>query len=264
MSGDRPGSNKALPPLLEGFGKDDGQRAAAAAAYGKQFQSVELDQFDDAEPPPKPAADSSASRPRPNYNTDDEISAPAEDEGDRPNLEPVSDNAHPPQNRRMPTQPPSSLTLELSDEDLPTKAHRVVPRSAANSESSEPSAAAQPRPPKLAPRHSPAPLRRGLFSGDLVTNLLAAVAVALLIMILPAKKIARNYETSQVEPLLTELDGAIEHPLGVEAGVVEAPEKIAARIHAGRDKVRTRYLLIWLLAGLPLGLGLGFVPRPGD
>jgi hypothetical protein len=94
--------------------------------------------------------------------------------------------------------------------------------------------------------------------------MLAGVAIGLLVMILPAKRLARAYEVGEVEPLLTDLEGAIEHPLGVEAGVVEAPEKIAARIHAGRDAVRNRYLMIWLLVGLPIGLGLGFAPRPGD
>ncbi|KIG11679.1 hypothetical protein DB30_02869 [Enhygromyxa salina] len=254
--------------MLEGFGKDDGRRAAAAEEYGKKFESIELDKFDDSEPPPKPVSDaSSAGAPRPNYNAEDEISAPPTDSDDRPNLEPVSDNAHPPQNRRMPTQPPSSPVLELSDEDLPTKAHKAVPRDPEASQApvaTSVSNTAQPRPPTLGSRHSPAPVRRWLFSGDRVTNVLAGVAVGLLLMILPAKKFASNYETSQVEPMLTELAGAIEHPLGVEAGVVEAPEKIAARIHAGREKVRERYFMIWLLVGVPLGVGLGFAPRPGD
>lgn len=170
----------------------------------------------------------------------------------------------------MPTQPPSSLVLDLSSDDEVTQVHAVVPPAPATatatpSREPEPPAAATPaRAPTLGSRHSPAPVRRGLFSGDRITNLLAGLAVGLLVMIFPAKKLARSYEVSEVEPLLAELDGAIEHPLGVQAGLLESPEKIAARIHAGRDKVHKRYLMIWLLVGVPIGLGLGFAPRPGD
>jgi hypothetical protein len=107
-------------------------------------------------------------------------------------------------------------------------------------------------------------VRRGLFSGDRITNLLASTAVGLVIMIYPAKQLAHSYELRNVEPLLVDLEGAIDHPLGVQAGLVADPQKIAAQIHEGRDNVRQRYMAIWLLVGLPIGLGLGFAPRPGD
>jgi hypothetical protein len=263
VSGDRPGSSPPLPPLLDGFSRDDERRAAAAAEYGKQFQSVELDQFDDSMPPPEPRSseDDDADQTRPNYSAQDEVSAPPDTV--RPNLEPVSDNAHPPQNRRLPTQPPSSLVLELGD-DEPTKVQRRPEPPPTPTPAPPEAATSKTRAPTLPPRHSPAPVRRGLFSRDRVTNVLAGVAVGLLLMIFPAKKLARSHEVSEVEPLLTELDGAIEHPLGVDAGLVESPDKIAAKIHAGRDDVRRRYLMIWLLLGVPIGIGLGLAPHPGE
>lgn len=262
MSGDRPGSSPPLPPLLDGFSRDDERRAAAAAEYGKQFQSVELDQFDDSMPPPEPRSSDDEDQTRPNYNAQDEVSAPSDTV--RPNLEPVSDNAHPPQNRRLPTQPPSSLVLDLGD-DEPTKVQRrPEPPPTPTPAPSEAATSKTRVPPTLPPRHSPVPVRRGLFSRDRVTNVLAGVAVGLLLMIFPAKKLARSHEVSEVEPLLTELDGAIEHPLGVDAGLVESPDKIAAKIHAGRDDVRRRYLMIWLLLGVPIGIGLGLAPHPGE
>lgn len=173
----------------------------------------------------------------------------------RPNLEPVGDDAHPPQNRRMPTQP--GLVLALDDEGA---TQREEP-------SPSPSPAGPlgvPPPPTLAPRHSPAPVRRGLFSSDRVTNLLAGAAIGLLIMILPAKRFAASYEEREVEPRIADLRGVLEHPLGVEAGLVEHPDDVAAEIHAGRRKVRRRYMALWLLVGLPVGLGIGMIPRPGD
>ena len=261
VSGDRPGSNKGLPPPLEGFGKDDGRRAAAAAKFSKQVGSTGFDKFDDSVPPPPPKQQhNEVTTPAPS-------SAPPPVSAARPNLEPVSDNAHPPQNRRMPTQPPSSLVLDLGPDD--SGPHRRDPEPADEQalpqlDSADAEARPPPPPPTLAPRHSPAPVRRGLFSGDRITNVLAGVALGLLVMIFPAKKFARSYEVREIEPLLTELEGAIEHPLGVEAGLVESPEKIASRINDGRDKVRKRFMMIWLLIGIPIGLGLGFAPRPGE
>ena len=177
----------------------------------------------------------------------------------KPSLEPVGDEAHPPQNRRSPTQPHAVLQLNLDDEGGPAPTPQEVSEPVAR----EP---AQPSPPPSAartkPSPSPSPKINGLFSTDRLTNILAGAAVGLIITVIPAKQLAVGYEIEEVRPLLGDLEGAIEHPLGVEAGLVERPEKIAAKITAGREHTRNRYLGIWLLAGLPLGLGLGFAPRP--
>ena len=277
-----PGSKPPLPPLLESFGESGAQGDAAVAEFGQQFAGLDLDNLDagldEPEPEPKPKAKpkpAAKAKPKPKpkakpvqkpqpdleLRLDDEISLPDPDTEDRPNLEPVGDDAHPPENRRIATQPPSALAdlvLELDETRPPAKKEEPAAKP-------EPSAQQGPAaPPTLAPRHSPTPVRRGLFSMDRPTNLLAGAAIGLLLAIFPAKKFARNYEVSDVEPLLAELEGAVEHPLGVEAGLVKDPRKIAAEIHAGRKKVRRRYVTIWLLAGLPIGLGLGFAPRPGD
>jgi hypothetical protein len=160
------------------------------------------------------------------------------------NLEPIGEDAHPPQNRRMPTQPPGALAL-----------------AGAAASTSE----ALPPPPTLAVQRSPSPAPipvRGLFSSDRLANLLAGGALGLCVMIYPAKKIAESYEVREVEPLLTELERSIEQPLAVERGSVEQPRAIVARIDAGRSKTRRRYALVWLLCGLPIGVGLGLAPRP--
>jgi hypothetical protein len=238
----KPGSK--LPSAIREFGKPEDERKAAVSAFGDQLDGIALDVLDDepVEPtqvakPPQPAA-----KPVAKPAAVDKPAAAA-----KPNLEPVSDDAH--KHRRLPTQPPATLQLALDD---------GPPRP------SEPSSAqpSLPPPPKLAPRQSPAPIRMGLLSSDRITNMLGCAAIGLVLMIFPAKQLANNYVVSEVEPMLGDLQGAIEHPLGVEAGLVTKPETIAANIRDGIGKTRTRYALIWLLVGLPIGVGLSFVPRP--
>ncbi|MFO7566476.1 MAG: hypothetical protein R6X02_27790 [Enhygromyxa sp.] len=246
MSSDRPGGSKPLPPPFSGLAKDDERRAAVAAEYQQKLASIDLDaleQIDDDEPPAQAPAAPAALPTHP--------AADLREPGrpNRPNLEPIPEQAHPARNRRIPTQPPSALALDLDPAEAP--------------------AAGAVSPPKLAPsvpliRQSPAPVRRGLFAIDRPTNLLAGAAVGLLLSVFPAKKLAESYETREVEPLLTELESSVEQTLAVEAGLVERPESVAARIHDGRKQVRRRFMLVWLLAGLPIGLGLGLAPRPGD
>jgi len=164
----------------------------------------------------------------------DRAAEPAEpSSANQPNLEPIAIEAHPPQNRRMPTQPPARLALDL-------------PRA------------------KLSTRHSPAPIRRGLFASDRITNVLAGLAVGLLLAIYPAQWLAREHEASEVEPRVAALEVSIEHPLAVDAGLAHPPEQIAAAIEDGRAQTRLRFVLVWLVAGATIGLGLGFAPRPGD
>jgi hypothetical protein len=242
-----PGPKPPLTPILDGFGKPDSKRDAAVSEYGKQLGDVELELLDEPEDPAELArraagrsATASAGKPAaPPVST----------------LEPISEDTH--KHRRIPTQPPMALELALDDHERPPPERPVV-----RPTTIPPGAPASS--PSLASRQSPAPVRRGLFSGDRITNMLASAAVGVLVMIFPAKQLAHSYEVRTVEPLLAELDGAIDHPLGVQAGLVAEPEKIAAQIHEGREKVRHRYMAIWLLVGLPLGLGLGLVPRPGD
>jgi hypothetical protein len=269
-----PGVKPPLTPILEGFGKPNGQRDAAMSEYGKQFTDAELELLDDAEDPSemarraagkglsgasaKPAAKASAKPAA------EPVIATASTSDVRPTLEPIGDATH--KHRRIPTQPPSALVLEL-DIDRPPERSSEPPsgeRSAARPATISPASSAAPRMSTTHGRQSPAPVRRGLFSGDRITNFLASAAVGLVIMIYPAKQLAHSYELRNVEPLLADLDGAIDHPLGVQAGLIPDPNKIAAQIHDGREHVRQRYMAIWLLVGLSIGLGLGFAPRPGD
>lgn len=246
-----------LPPLLEGFGKSGSEREAAISDFGKQFGDIELGALDDeGDPlelarkasgkPAKPAASKPvAAKPH-------AAAKPAHSfaQVDKPNLEPVSDDAH--KHRRLPTQPPSALALALDE----------GPTHASPSAAGPSTSGTLPPPPKLGPRHSPAPIRSGLISTDRITNMLGCVAIALAVMIIPAKQFANKHEVAEVEPLIADLEGAIDHPLGVEAGLVTKPEVIAAQIREGTGKTRRRYAMIWLLLGLPIGLGLSYIPRP--
>lgn len=254
----QPPGSKPLPPPLEGFGK---RNTAAVSEFGKQFEGLDF-AVDGDDDPIEIARRSAGKSERPKPDPKPTRDEPERDESererpDRPNLEPIGDDTH--KHRRIPTQPPSALQLQLDDDPTPVKPTRLQPAEPAQPQSdpSEP----LPPPPKLAPRHSPAPARRGLVSSDRITNLLACAALGLIVMIYPARQIARGYETREVEPLLAELQGSIDHPLGVQAGLIEKPEAIAARIEDGRRKTRNRYLAIWMLVGLPIGLGAGFIRR---
>jgi hypothetical protein len=224
-----------LPPPFSGLAKDDDRRAAAAAQYGQQLASLDPDALELDEAPPVEAPPV-APVTLPSY--------PA-------STEPVREVAR---TKPMIEQPRSSalaLDLESGSETPPPAA--------------EPSGPSRlPPPPKPVVRYSPAPVRRGLFSIDRPTNLLAGVAVGLLLSMFPAKKLAESYETREVEPLLAELETSVEQTLAVEAGLVERPESVAERIHDGRKHARRRFLMVWLFAGVPIGIGLGLAPRPGD
>lgn len=274
MAADRskPGKSKKAS-AIRGFGEVDD---AKVQAFGEQLGSMDLGALDDLEDPEELVTEirepvrMPASEPKP--VREDAVTASfevVEEPEAKPNLEPVGEDAHPPQNRRMPTQPPAALTaaaLELDLDEGPPGAESA-PKAAPKPPASTPAKASpgvRTPPPKLTPRASPAPVRRGLFSVDRITNLLAGGAVGLLITVIPAKQIARRYEVREVEPMISDLEGAVDHPLGVEAGLVETPESIAARVEAGREKARRRYFAVWLLAGLPLGVGLGLAPRPGE
>ena len=254
-----PGDSDKLPSPLSGFGEREEQRKAALAAYREQLGSADFGELEDA--PELEDEPGSSAEPQSGRDEDEledgipslvntELSGPA-------NLEPIGDEAHPPQNRRMPTQPPQVLALDLGDDEprAPTASTRDDPSSAPPVKQSAPTYR------RPGSRPSPAPLRRGLFAVDRATNLLVSGAIGLFVMIIPAKKVAESYETREVEPLIAELEASIERPLGVEAGVVEDPESLATKLDAGRRKIRLRYTLIWLLGGLPIGVALGLIPR---
>jgi hypothetical protein len=242
VSSDRPAGSKPLPPPFSAIAKDDPRRASAAEEYQRQLASVDLEALDDAPDAPDPPVAPITLPAYPSVDTR-EPGRPT-----RPNLEPIPEQAHPPQNRRIPTQPPTALALDLDGAELAPAAP-------------QPSTHA---PPKPIARQSPTPVRRGLFSIDRPTNLLAGAAVGLLLTVFPAKKLAESHETRSIEPMLTELERSVEQTLAVEAGLVASPESVATKIHDGRKQVRRRFMLVWLLAGLPIGLGLGLAPRPGD
>ncbi|NVB38387.1 hypothetical protein G6O69_11145 [Pseudenhygromyxa sp. WMMC2535] len=285
--------DRKLPPMVSNLGQgDESQRKAAMDAFGTGMASLDLDNLDaslddapeevDKATPEEVAARqvplSSKAKSRAAASPPAGGSPPAAgepagpswggkeqalevDHGDdasnpRAQLEPVPDTAHPPQNRRVPTQRPKpnpNLVLDDPDEDATTAAYPSLTKGTIP-KSPPPNVAGGPSP-------SPAPLPRGLFSSDQITNILIGVAIGAAVMILPAKRMAERYEQREVAPMLDDLEGAVDHPLGVAAGLIEKPASIAARIEDGRSKVRTRFMLIWLLVGLPAGAGVGLIRR---
>ncbi len=109
---------------------------------------------------------------------------------------------------------------------------------------------------KQPPAPAPAPERRGLFFRDRAANLVVGVAIGLLVTILPARQLARQLERERMAAPLDRIEAAIDEPLAVEA---ELPDEAA--IDEIQRAARQRYLLVWLLVGVPVGLGLGVMPR---
>lgn len=301
------GDNNLPPPLTGFGEGNTERRKAATEAFGEGLASLDLDALDsalDEAPEETPKADKPdrpkemladtrfrRSQPKDARARAAEAQAKAEaekaartqaakaaapespalelalDDEHRAHLEPVPDSAHPPQNRRMPTQPGLQVAVPaaLEEQDTASYSTRAPVIEDEAKTASYPSVANDqiplPPPPKVGPSPSPTPVRRGLFSYDRPTNILAGAAIGLLLTVFPAKKMAQKYEQEEVVPLITDLEGAIDHPLGVQAGLVEKPSSIAARIEEGRDKARRRFFMVWLLAGVPIGLGIGFIPR---
>lgn len=243
-----------LPPPVQGFGADPNRLAAATAAYGEELGRALSDDADV------------------HGMLDDEPTRPhqivREGSGDqRAVLEPVSDDAHPEDRRRVATQPEllsEALAAVAAGPRQPATVESVARDRVAEPVLSEtPPITLLPPPPTIGPNRSPspAPIRMGLFSADRVTNLLAGAAIGLALTIIPAQKLARSHGQELLAQPLLELTDSIEHPLAVDAGLLRKPPVIAAEIEAGRNATRTRYFMIWLLIGLPIGVGLGLAPR---
>ncbi len=271
--------HKQLPSPVQGFA-DPKRRAASTAAFGEELGRTLTDDADvfqllDDEPT------------RPHAIIRDAIVSEGSS-SQRAVLEPVSDDAHPIEHRRVPTQPEllsealAAVARGPVPEPSPDAPTPTIPRliskpmvaassnaavtaaAAGSAATSEPAPLERvPEPMLLGPNRSPSPVREamGLFSSDRITNLLAGAAIGLLLAIVPAQRFARAYARDQLTQPLLELADAIDHPLAVDADLLRTPQAIAAEIEGSREAVRTRYLMIWLLAGLPIGLGLGFIPR---
>jgi hypothetical protein len=237
---------------VAGFGADPQRRAAATAAYGEELGRALADDvdvqglLDDDEP----------TRPHP--------VVPQASASQRASLEPVSDDAHPDERRRVPTHP------ELLSEALAAVAAGRPPAveappnpSPTTPNPTPPVLGRVPEPTIVGPNRSPspAPLRMGLVSADRITNTLACVAIGLALAIIPAQKYAQSHAREVLAQPMLELNDAIEHPLAVDAGLMRKPQTIAATIESGRKQVRARFLGFWMGSGLMLGLGLGVVRR---
>jgi hypothetical protein len=66
---------------------------------------------------------------------------------------------------------------------------------------------------------------------------------------------------STSERLESELRTAVADPIGVDEGRVRAPQVIADELGGALDDQRARYLQVWALVALPLGLMFGVLKR---
>ncbi|HWB77817.1 MAG TPA: hypothetical protein VG755_22775 [Nannocystaceae bacterium] len=101
----------------------------------------------------------------------------------------------------------------------------------------------------------------GLLAGDRVTSGLLGAAIAALIGIAIAYGWVRRDVLSTSERLEGELRTAVADPIGVDEGRVRAPQAIADELGGALDEHRSRYLQIWALVALPLGLAFGVLKR---
>ena len=114
----------------------------------------------------------------------------------------------------------------------------------------------------LAAQHAAlVPPAAGLLAGDRITSGLLGAAIAALIGIAIAYGWVRRDVLSTSERLETELRTAVADPIGVDEGRVRAPQAIADELGGALDDQRTRYLQIWALVALPLGLAFGVLKR---
>lgn len=236
------------PPHKGELDGDLDRRAAATAAYGEELSRALSEDAEVLE-----LLDDEPTRPHQIVQQ----SSPTQ----RAMLEPVSEDAHPADHRRVPTHPEllSEALAAIAAGPRPPAVELTAPEPMSTV---PPMRAPEPRLVLGANRSpSPVPLRVGLFSADRITNLLAGAAVGLLLTIIPAHKLALTHAQALLTQPLLELNDAIDSPLAVDADLLRKPQAIAAEIEASREAVRTRYLMIWLLAGLPLGLGLSLIPR---
>ena len=100
------------------------------------------------------------------------------------------------------------------------------------------------------PNTSPSPAPAPTF--DPVTLGLAALAIGLLVAIVPARFMAERYGERSVAPLLDELAESIERPLDVESGELRKPALVRAEIEGFRGRARTRYFAYWAFGALPV------------
>jgi hypothetical protein len=156
---------------------------------------------------------------------------------DAPQLEPEPAKASP---RPVQEARANLVPLELAHPDVsartaeaetalePAPAHALAPR------------------PSASPSPSPAPTL------DPVTLGLAALAIGLLLAIVPARFMAERFGERSVAPLLDELAESIERPLDVESGELREPALVRTEIEGFRGRARTRYFAYWAIGALPL------------
>ena len=75
---------------------------------------------------------------------------------------------------------------------------------------------------------------------------------------------AQRAEREELLPREDDLSKVVERPLAARAGAVKTPNEVAAELDEAYRGVRLRFVLTWFAVALPVGLALGFIPRPAS
>lgn len=101
----------------------------------------------------------------------------------------------------------------------------------------------------------------GFLRGDLTALGLGAAAISLAVGLAVGTARANKVERTVIDPLLTELNAAVDRPLAARAGKIRTSAQIKGDIEAAASDARSRFLVGWLLTAVPLAGAAFFVGR---
>jgi hypothetical protein len=111
---------------------------------------------------------------------------------------------------------------------------------------------------------SPAPLFESgpLLGSDSVTAALAALAIGLVLGLIPAFEVSRRNAANKLPALMEELEESVDRPLAARAGKIRAPKAIVSDAEDIYGDFRMTFLLVWFGVALPAAGVLWKIKRP--
>ncbi len=89
---------------------------------------------------------------------------------------------------------------------------------------------------------------------DGVAGLILGLGVGLILSMVLALSLQRSDVRDRLPPLEEELAAALNDPEGVEAGDQRSSDSVEGELNQTLDEIERKFLLVWLGAGLPVGL----------
>lgn len=93
-----------------------------------------------------------------------------------------------------------------------------------------------------------------LLLEDRVAWTLLTMSIALVISLVTAISVRRGEVRELLPPLEEELAGSLNDPAGVERGKKRSPAEIEGDMVDVLDDLERSFLMLWLVAGIPMGL----------